>query len=172
MPFTVYYTCFDTPIGQMWIASAERGVCQLSLPNKSPEPFFNWLKKTFPDASLLESFEANSNPIDELQEYLKGSLRDFSSPLDMHGTVFQKAVWEAVASIPYGETRSYADIAEWAGRPTASRAVGAANGANPLPLFVPCHRVIGRNGALTGYGGGLSLKAWLLSMEHDHYSPE
>lgn len=168
IPSTVYYTRFDAPIGSMWIASSEKGVCQLSLPNKPFEPFFAWLNKAFPKASILESSEANSRPIDELQEYLKGELQSFSSPLDMHGTAFQKAVWEAVARIPYGETRSYANIAEAVGRPTAFRAVGAANGANPLPLFVPCHRVIGHNGSLTGYGGGLSLKTWLLEMEQAH----
>jgi len=164
----VYYAHFETPIGSMRIASTEKGVCQLGLPGQPPKSFFDWLNKTFPGTSLLESVDANSHPISELQEYLRGNLRTFVSSLDVQGTDFQRAVWQAVAGIPYSETRSYVEVAEWIQRPKASRAVGAANGANPLPLFVPCHRVIGRDGSLTGYGGGLSLKSWLLSMESDH----
>jgi O-6-methylguanine DNA methyltransferase len=93
----------------------------------------------------------------------------FSCPLDLHGTPFQLAVWRALQDIPYGETRSYGQIAQLVGRPNASRAVGAANGANPVAIIVPCHRVIGSNGALTGYGGGVPTKAWLLSLEGVKY---
>ena len=108
----------------------------------------------------------NERAIQEVVTYLEGKLKVFESRLDMgHGTEFQHSIWQAVAAIPYGETRSYADIAREVGRPRAVRAVGAANGANPLPIFVPCHRVIGSNGTLTGYGGGLSLKERLLNME-------
>jgi len=91
--------------------------------------------------------------------------REFDLPLDLRGTGFQRRAWAAVASIPYGQTRTYADIARAIGQPKAARAVGAANGANPLPLVVPCHRVIGSNGSLTGYGGGLDVKRKLLVME-------
>ncbi len=89
----------------------------------------------------------------------------FTCPLDLHGTPFQVAVWQALVRIPYGETRSYAEIAQAIDRPRAVRAVGAANGANPVAIIVPCHRVIGSNGTLTGYGGGLPAKRWLLSLE-------
>jgi len=101
----------------------------------------------------------------ELQAYFAGNLRVFCVPLDMQGTDFQIAVWNQLLKIPYGETRSYAQIAEGIGRPKAIRAVGAANGNNPLPIVVPCHRVIGSNGRLTGYGGGLPLKKRLLELE-------
>ena len=162
---TITYTDFDSPIGRMWIASTDAGVCQLALPRRGPEEFLLWLQRTFPQALLVESKEVNTGPIAELIVYLKGQLQDFTSSLDMRGTEFQRAVWQAVACIPYGETRSYADIARSVGRPRAFRAVGAANGANPLPLFVPCHRVIGADGTLTGYGGGVALKERLLKME-------
>jgi O-6-methylguanine DNA methyltransferase len=162
---TISYTDFDSPIGRMWIASTDAGVCQLALPRSEPEEFFLWLQRTLPQSRLVESSELNTGPIAELIAYSKGQLQDFTTSLDMWGTEFQRAVWQAVARIPYGETRSYADIARLVGRPRAFRAVGAANGANPLPLFVPCHRVIGADGALTGYGGGVALKEQLLKME-------
>ena len=101
----------------------------------------------------------------QLQEYFTGKRREFRLALDMHGTEFQKRVWRRLETIPYGETRSYAQIAAVIGEPKAVRAVGAANGANPIPIVVPCHRVIGSSGKLTGYGGGLELKKKLLELE-------
>lgn len=101
----------------------------------------------------------------QLEEYFAGTRRTFDLPLDPVGTAFQRAVWAQLHAIPYGETRSYADIARAIGRPSATRAVGAANGRNPLPIVAPCHRVIGSNGALTGFGGGLPNKILLLDLE-------
>jgi methylated-DNA-[protein]-cysteine S-methyltransferase len=101
----------------------------------------------------------------QLTAYFEGSLREFDLPLDMVGTEFQKRVWRELLHIPYGEICSYRDIAEAIGAPQAVRAVGAANGANPIPIVVPCHRVIGASGKLTGYGGGLPLKKRLLDLE-------
>jgi methylated-DNA-[protein]-cysteine S-methyltransferase len=101
----------------------------------------------------------------QLQAYFAGRLREFLLPLDLEGTGFQKRVWGQVAAIPYGETRSYLQIAAAIGSPGAVRAVGAANGANPVPIVVPCHRVIGAKGSLVGYGGGLAMKRRLLEME-------
>jgi methylated-DNA-[protein]-cysteine S-methyltransferase len=101
----------------------------------------------------------------QLRAYLAGSLRRFDLPLDMQGTSFQRRVWAELEKIPYGETRSYLQIAVAVGTPQAVRAVGAANGANPIPIVVPCHRVIGSSGKLTGYGGGLPLKKRLLELE-------
>ncbi len=101
----------------------------------------------------------------QLREYFAGARRAFDLPLDMQGTGFQKRVWQYLETIPYGHTRSYAQVAAAIGTPAAMRAVGAANGANPLPIVVPCHRVIGAGGKLTGYGGGLSLKQRLLELE-------
>ena len=103
--------------------------------------------------------------IEQLTAYFAGSLREFSLPLEIAGTDFQMRVWRVLRDIPYGETRSYRDLALALGNPTAVRAVGAANGANPLPIVIPCHRVIGANGKLVGYGGGLTLKKRLLELE-------
>jgi methylated-DNA-[protein]-cysteine S-methyltransferase len=101
----------------------------------------------------------------QLRAYFAGQLREFQLPLDIEGTGFQKRVWGQVAAIPYGETRSYLQIAQALGSPGAVRAVGAANGANPVPIVVPCHRVIGAKGKLVGYGGGLGMKKRLLELE-------
>ncbi|OWK29759.1 methylated-DNA--[protein]-cysteine S-methyltransferase [Sphingomonas mucosissima] len=103
--------------------------------------------------------------IRQLEEYFVGTRTTFDLPLDPVGTAFQRDVWRALLTIPYGETRSYADIARVIGRPTATRAVGAANGRNPIPIVTPCHRVIGSNGTLTGFGGGLPNKQLLLALE-------
>src|SRR5437016_2281890 len=105
--------------------------------------------------------------MDELRRYLAGERVQFTCPLDLHGTAFQVEVWEELYRIPYGKTYTYAEIAQAIGRPAAVRAVGAANGANPVAIIVPCHRVIGSDGSLTGYGGGLPAKEWLLALEKD-----
>lgn len=103
--------------------------------------------------------------MNELREYFEGTRREFSIPLDPHGTEFQRSVWNALLTIPYGETRSYGQIAAQIGSPDASRAVGTANHNNPVSIFIPCHRVIGQDGSLTGYGGGLEAKKFLLELE-------
>jgi methylated-DNA-[protein]-cysteine S-methyltransferase len=102
----------------------------------------------------------------QLHEYFAGSRRTFDLPLEFRGTEFQRRAWSALLTIPYGETRTYGQMAEQIGNPTAVRAIGAANGRNPISIIAPCHRVIGMNGALTGFGGGLDAKAWLLSLEN------
>jgi methylated-DNA-[protein]-cysteine S-methyltransferase len=107
----------------------------------------------------------------QLAEYFAGERRDFDLPLAPQGSGFQVEVWRALLRIPYGETCSYGHIARVVGRPSASRAVGAANGRNPIPIIVPCHRVIGSNGSLTGYGGGLPVKRWLLDHERGWKQP-
>jgi methylated-DNA-[protein]-cysteine S-methyltransferase len=124
----------------------------------------------FEPAAAMEGGESLSNPllreaVEQLQAYMARQLRDFDLPLDMVGTEFQKRVWNALLDIPYGETRSYSFVAQSIGSPKAVRAVGAANGSNPIPIVVPCHRVIGAGGSLTGYGGGLPLKRYLLDLE-------
>ena len=111
------------------------------------------------DSPLLREAER------QLRAYFRGERRTFELPLAPHGTAFQKAVWAALLEIPYGETRSYAEIAAKTGKPRACRAVGMANKRNPLPVFIPCHRVIGADGSLTGYAGGLEIKAALLALE-------
>jgi methylated-DNA-[protein]-cysteine S-methyltransferase len=111
----------------------------------------------------------NSHVIDqaaaELAEYFAGKRREFHTPLRFAGTAFQREVWRALCVIPYGVTRSYGELAQLLARPAASRAVGAANGQNPISIFVPCHRLVGSTGKLTGYGGGLAFKQWLLELE-------
>jgi len=117
--------------------------------------------------------ECKSNPllrqaVDQLRAYFAGELHDFKLPLDMQGTEFQNRVWRQLCEIPYGETRSYSFVANAIGAPKAVRAVGAANGSNPIPIVVPCHRVIGAGGSLVGYGGGLPMKRFLLDLEARH----
>lgn len=108
----------------------------------------------------------------QLLEYFDGARREFDVPLDPHGTPFQLSVWEALLTIPYGETRSYGQIAAQIGNPEASRAVGMANHSNPISIFIPCHRVIGQDGSLTGYGGGMENKKFLLELEQKHRKPQ
>ena len=124
----------------------------------------------FTPAKLAEGHRQDANAFlreaaSQLHAYFAGDLRRFELPLDMHGTEFQKRVWRELEKIPYGETRSYAQVAAAIGTPNAVRAVGAANGSNPVAIVVPCHRVIGSGGRLTGYGGGLPLKKRLLELE-------
>ena len=109
--------------------------------------------------------------IRQLDEFFAGKRKTFDVPLALRGTAFQLEVWRALSKIPYGATRSYTQIAESIGRPAATRAVGAANGANPIPIIVPCHRVIGSNGSLTGFGGGIDVKRWLLDFEAGYSLP-
>ena len=118
----------------------------------------------------LDPDEASSPAHDQLVEYLDGRRRAFDVPLNLLGTEFQRAAWNALLEIPYGETRTYGAQAQAIGRPTAVRAIGHANGDNPIPVIVPCHRVIGANGSLTGFGGGVEVKRWLLALERtpDH----
>jgi methylated-DNA-[protein]-cysteine S-methyltransferase len=124
-----------------------------------------------PEDGLLDP-SANARIVAQIEEYFSGERRVFDLPVSLDGTPFQMAVWKALARIPYGETRSYGQIAEAVGRPGAARAVGMANHANPIPIVIPCHRVIGHDGSLTGYGGGLDIKARLLSMEGAPYVKE
>jgi O-6-methylguanine DNA methyltransferase len=161
----VYYSIFDSSLGMVCIASTEMGVCKIALPKEGEADFFGWLRTRFGLQDVIEDKSKNEAVLAELESYLAGELREFQSPLDLRGTEFQMKVWREVKAIPYGTTCSYRDIAERIGHPRAYRAVGAANGANPIPIIVPCHRVIGRDGSLTGYGGGLTVKERLLRLE-------
>lgn len=116
-------------------------------------------------ARIVPDDQQNELALSEIHAYLRGRLRQFTVPVDLRGTEFQKSVWNAIASIPYGQTTSYGELAESIGRPKATRAVGQATGANPVPIIVPCHRVIGSSGGLTGFAGGLPLKERLLGLE-------
>ncbi len=156
---------FDTPFGSMRAASSDRGLCYLRLPNQAGRGFAGWLDRHAPGARVLEAFQPNRGAITQIVAFLEGKRDAFDLALDLRATDFQRDVYDAVAAIPYGETQSYAEIARKIGRARAVRAVGAANGANPLPLVVPCHRVVGSRGQLQGYAGGVRLKARLLAME-------
>ena len=162
---TIFTARFDSPLGALRVASSDKGLCYIELPNESGRGFGGWRKTHAPDATVVERRTPNDAAIDQILEYAAGERREFEIDLDLRATEFQKAVYKYVAKIGYGETLSYSDIANAMGKPKAVRAVGAANGANPIPLIVPCHRVIARGGALQGYAGGLDLKAKLLAME-------
>ncbi len=156
---------FDTPIGSLRIASTSIGLAYIQLPHANGRGFDGWRTRHAPSAVVKQGFEPNRTCVAQLLEFLEGKREVFDLALDLRGTDFQVAVYEEVARIPFGETRTYKEIADAVGRPTATRAVGAANGANPISLVVPCHRVIATSGHLQGYGGGLDLKARLLAME-------
>lgn len=128
----------------------------------------NWTARHFPRAVLIRDKRRLAPFISQFEEFFQGRRQTFDFPLDLRGTGFQLSVWRALLKIPYGTTKSYSEIALEVNRPAAVRAVGSANGANPVPIAVPCHRVIGKNGHLTGYGGGLEVKEELLRIEGLH----
>ncbi|HEY1353238.1 MAG TPA: methylated-DNA--[protein]-cysteine S-methyltransferase [Ktedonobacteraceae bacterium] len=153
--------------GTCEVIATEKGVCWSGTPGTERDYGLNWLARRLRVARVVEgeSIEPLRQALDQLRRYFAGEPVQFSCPLDLRGTPFQLSVWEELYCIPYGQTRTYAQIASAIGCPKAARAVGAANGANPVAVIVPCHRVIGSDGALTGYGGGLYVKAWLLALE-------
>jgi len=156
----MYYCYLDTPIGELLLAGEDDGLAMIGFPKgsmrRSPEPDWIFNEKALATART------------QLAEYFAGERRKFDLPLKLTGTEFQVSVLQALLDIPYGETVSYGEIAKRIGRPRAVRAVGAANGRNPIPIVVPCHRVIGSGGDLTGFGGGLDTKEALLRLEAEH----
>jgi O-6-methylguanine DNA methyltransferase len=153
VPETIYYSRIDSPVGPLLLAVSQRGLVALEFGRGTMgEGWVEAADRTAPYARQLE-------------EYFAGKRRAFDVPLDLRGTEFQKRCWQELLKIPYGETRSYAEIARAIGNPSAVRAVGLANGQNPIAIVVPCHRVIGSDGSLTGYGGGLEVKRRLLELE-------
>ena len=156
-PDTVYWHEIDSPIGRLLLAGDGQSLIQLGF-QSGPRPL------RAHDA-WIEDPQAFRAAIAQLREYFAGERRSFDLPLAPRGTEFQRRVWRALLEIPYGKTISYGELARRIGQPSASRAVGLANGANPLPIVVPCHRVIGADGSLTGFGGGLPIKQKLLALE-------
>lgn len=154
---SLLYSYYDSPVGHLLIAGDEDALHILSFPagSKTVTPKPEWQPSETPFREVARQLDA----------YFKGELRTFTLPYKLSGTSFQKKVWQALADIPYGETLSYGELATRLGTPKASRAVGAANGNNPLAIILPCHRVIGANGSLTGFGGGLPTKKFLLNHE-------
>lgn len=155
--FDVLYTYLESPIGPLLLAGDGRRLSKVGFPNGKGRvaPRDDWRRE---DAQFVEARA-------QLSAYFAGDLKVFNLDLMPVGSPFQLAVWQALSTIPYGTTTSYCELASRIGRPSASRAVGAANGANPIPIIVPCHRVIGASGALTGFGGGVETKRWLLAHE-------
>jgi methylated-DNA-[protein]-cysteine S-methyltransferase len=153
----MHYSYVESPIGDLLVAGDDGVLKLVSFPRGSMarEPDEGWERK---DSEFDEVRR-------ELGEYFEGKRESFDVPLEADGTDFQRDVLGALQQIPYGETRTYGEIAEHLGKPKASRAVGAANGRNPIPILIPCHRVIGSDGSLTGFGGGIDTKEFLLSLE-------
>lgn len=157
---SLFYKFMDSPVGRLKLVASDKGLVAILWQNDKPDrvPLADLVEE--PDHSILIRTEQ------QLREYFAGARKAFDLPLDMRGTPFQKNVWEALLAIPFGQTRSYGELAKQLGVPSASRAVGAANGRNPVSIVVPCHRVIGSSGKLTGFAGGLETKARLLGLEN------
>lgn len=156
---TYFYKEMKSPIGLLKLVANKERLAAILWENDDPKRVrLNPLEENRNHPTLLETER-------QLNDYFAGKLARFSAKLDFTGTAFQKKVWSALLTIPFGETRSYAQIARQIGRPTAVRAVGAANGKNPISIIAPCHRVIGSNGKLTGFAGGMRTKAFLLKLE-------
>ena len=161
----VYWSVFHHEDVELHLAASAAGLCLIAFPAESFAAVRQLADRHFPGTGLVRD-DAQLLPYSlQIAEYFRGQRREFALPLDMRGTPFQVSVWKAMARIPYGEMRSYAEIADQLGNPQAARAVGAACGRNPVPIVVPCHRVIGKNGALTGFRGGLRFKERLLRLE-------
>ncbi|MEU3369176.1 methylated-DNA--[protein]-cysteine S-methyltransferase [Streptomyces sp. NPDC006660] len=154
----ITHTLIDSPYGPLTLVAADGVLSRLYMENQRHRP---------PQETFGERGDGGPFPeaIDQLQAYFAGELTEFTMELKLSGTPFQRRVWRGLQQIPYGETRTYGELAEALGSPGASRAVGLANGKNPVGIIVPCHRVIGANGSLTGYGGGLERKQRLLAFE-------
>jgi methylated-DNA-[protein]-cysteine S-methyltransferase len=155
----IYYTVYESPIQTLRLVSDGRSLTGLYM--MSEKHLLTSQNDWVEDDSVAPFPEAKQ----QLTAYFAGTLNEFELPLQMQGTLFQQRIWEALKTIPYGATMSYGELAQQIGQPKASRAVGLANGRNPISIVVPCHRVIGANGKLTGYGGGIERKQWLLNHE-------
>ena len=155
---TLFSTTIDSPVGELSLVASDRALVALVWRREAHRGAFH-------NATEQPEHEVLRETTRQLREYFSGKRRQFDLELDFRGTDFQRSVWSTLLTIPYGETRTYGQIAEAIGNPTAVRAVGAANGRNPISIIAPCHRVIGMNGDLTGFGGGLDAKAFLLTLE-------
>lgn len=163
---SLVYKMIDSPVGQLKLVASDEGLVAVLWENDNPQR-----------VPLGELVQRNSHPIlikaeRQLSQYFARQRKGFSIPLDIRGTSFQREVWEALLAIPFGETRGYGELARQLGNPRASRAVGAANGRNPLSIIVPCHRVVGSTGKLTGFAGGLEAKSYLIALEQKKTTPK
>jgi methylated-DNA-[protein]-cysteine S-methyltransferase len=163
-PQIVFVSQFASPIGTLWLASTELGLVRVAFDGEE-EHGLEWVLKRFPDAKLMPGEKKNAEFHIELGEYFQGQRRDFTCKTHLAVSDFSSIVLDEVCRIPFGATASYKDIAAAIGMPTSTRAVGRALATNPVPVIVPCHRVVGSDGTLVGFGGGLDIKQWLLSHE-------
>ncbi|MFX0123001.1 MAG: methylated-DNA--[protein]-cysteine S-methyltransferase [Candidatus Hodarchaeota archaeon] len=162
----IVYRYMDSPLGTLIIGTTSKGCCLLEFSDRHSLTDINSRYNKWYKMNCVEGTQSTLDKLeDELKDYFERNLHSFSVPLDLRGTTFEISVWKELQKIPYGETRSYIDIARVIGNPSASRAVGRANGNNPVAIVVPCHRVIASNGTLHGYGGGLWRKEKLLALE-------
>ncbi len=168
----IIYRDLESPLGKLVIGATSKGCCLLEYQDRGG---LVKIQRRIMKQYKLEMASGTNAFLDqlewELDQYLKGLRQSFSVPLDVRGTPFQRAVWERLLNIPYAETRTYGEIATLVGKPSAVRAIGRANGDNPLAVVIPCHRVIQHDGKLKGYGGGLWRKEYLLALESRHFSP-
>lgn len=166
---TILLSRFTTPIGPMFICASEQGVCLIEfVDRKMLETELKDLQKLLNAKILIGENEHSKKATSELNEYFQGTRKSFSFSIDSPGTEFQQSVWNGLNTIPYGKTSSYQEQANNLNKPNAVRAVASANGFNRIAIVIPCHRVIGKDGKLTGYGGGLERKRWLLNHEMNH----
>lgn len=161
----VFCTSFDSKIGIIYVASTKKGICKISIPGQTKKEFQSWLQKHCRGAEILETNTRNRKIIDELNRYFERRLVKFHSRLHLIGSGFQKRAWRQIRKIRYGTTVSYKDLARRLGNPEAFRAVGRANATNPLPIVVPCHRVVGSRDTMVGYAAGIKTKEFLLRLE-------
>lgn len=154
-----YYSVMKSPVGDITLIADDENLCSIYWPNQEPD------KKKFSDLERKDNSKVLRAAVKQLNQYFDGKRPAFDLPIKMDGTDFQRNVWRALTSIKFGETVSYRDIANKVGNPKAVRAVGAAIGKNPISIIIPCHRVIGTNGKLTGFAGGLGTKEFLLDLE-------
>ncbi|MCM3389256.1 methylated-DNA--[protein]-cysteine S-methyltransferase [Ureibacillus chungkukjangi] len=165
----IYYQLLLHKEWQVYIAATEKGLCYLGTEHSSIDDLAKSSKKQFSNCRLIEAEDKLTTYTDQLKEYFDGARKQFTFPFDVHGTNFQMNVWKALSAIPYGKSFCYSDIANQIGNPKAVRAVGTAIGSNPVAIVIPCHRVLGKNGTLTGFSGGLDVKEKLLALEKIAY---
>ncbi len=162
---TLYWTSSRSPLGLIFVASTNKGVCAISIPENTKKDFFDWIGKHFEGYELEESASKNEQIVGEFRRYFNGTPMQFKSKLDPHGTEFQRRVWSELKKIPYASVITYKELAKRVGRPEGYQAVGRANATNPLPIVIPCHRVVGSDDDLVGYGAGIKTKEYLLRLE-------
>ncbi|MHA0858233.1 methylated-DNA--[protein]-cysteine S-methyltransferase [Paenibacillus sp. CMAA1364] len=161
----IFWTLWTYEGWKLYIAATDKGLCYVGSQDKPFEEMLCWINKKLPMHEFTEDIDKLEKYGLELIRYFHGEMDEFSIPVELHGTPFQLAVWHVLMDIPYGETRTYTDIAITLQQPLAVRAVASAIGANPVLIAVPCHRVVGKNGSLSGYRGGLTMKSILLQHE-------